>query len=120
MNVCVSQDPLLKVDPPHPPLNIECTIDVRYDVNKTNFAFNYNKRNFKYADYNLINGELILIDWINIFKNKNLNCAVEIFYEIINSIIDKYIPYKQIKLSKFPNWYSNYLKSILYTKENCS
>ena len=117
LNVYVNQDPLLKVDPSHPPLNIECIIDARYDVNKTNFAFDYTKRNFKLADYNVINNELLKFDWVDIFKNKNLSCAVNLFYDIINAIINKYIPFKQIKLSKFPVWYSQDLKTIIIKKK---
>lgn len=72
---------------------------------------------FKNADYTIINKEITCVDWEQIFQNKNAECAVDTFYEIIYGIICKYIPSKIVKASAYPAWFNTSLIHIFNDKK---
>ena len=115
LNIEVTEciDPLLKIDKPHPPLDI--SINCNYNLSLRFSEFIYD---FKNCNYDLINIELNNINWSNLFNN--VNCAdtlLDIFYKKLNEIIHKHVPRKKVYLSTFPNWFSSDLiKAIILKK----
>jgi hypothetical protein len=74
--------------------------------------------NFHSANYEDINKELRDIDWGTYFCNISCEASVEKLYNLLNHLIDKYVPRRRLRsLSKSPAWYNKSLKKIL--KEKC-
>lgn len=71
---------------------------------------------FKY-NYEDINFSLASLSWVNLFKDLNINQAVDLFYSIIYEIVDIFVPKKIRCLSKYPLWFSRNLKNLIFKKK---
>ncbi|KAG7298080.1 hypothetical protein JYU34_018850 [Plutella xylostella] len=106
MHITVNKnpEPLVKEDDHHPTLSLH--IDILPSSNiKTK---SYIKQFFK-ANYDVINEEIINIDWKTEFDNCNLDAAVDKFYDIIDEIIGNHVPTK-IKPAKVTREKAKYHK----------
>ena len=106
-------DPLVKVDKPHPPLYIKINYKLENFVQYNEIIYD-----FKNCDYKIINLELSKIKWSDLFHNiKNIDELVKIFYNKINETILNHVPKKNIHSSNFPKWYSKELISAIISKK---
>lgn len=73
--------------------------------------------NYRRGDYGKINEELSNINWTDLFSNTDIENAVQLFYNKLYSLRDKYIPTRTIKSKNvFPPWYSKELIKIIKEK----
>ena len=72
---------------------------------------------FGNGDYHSLNNFLASVDWTSCFSNKNVDTKVSIFYDILFTGINYYIPKKTIKSgSSYPIWFNRDLKNLCYQK----
>lgn len=118
-NVQVNNEtPLVPLDSHHPALHILFTVgfiksrtnsyqpDVR-SVETRKPAYNFAKANFEslYKDLSEYN-------WGKLYENKCVNVSVSQFYCILYELLDKHVPKRSTKPSKFPPWYNKQLISL--------
>ncbi|KAG5896850.1 hypothetical protein JTB14_024189 [Gonioctena quinquepunctata] len=97
ITVMKAADILIPEDSHHPPL--ECNLPLKITNEHSSSA--------------AIRSSLEAIDWDGAFHGKKLSDKVSIFYDILYSIIDRFVPQK-----KFPCWHSPELKELLYEKKS--
>ncbi|CAH0730476.1 unnamed protein product, partial [Brenthis ino] len=119
IKVSKSLDVLSKLDPHHPPLDVEIIQQSNSCLNSIPFATHA----FKKADYNKVNSELRRIDWVFEFRCSNdVNVMVETFYRIINKVTttnnDTTIPKLRPKTKRHPVWFTHSLIKLIREKEN--
>ncbi|XP_045459260.1 uncharacterized protein LOC123669713 [Melitaea cinxia] len=107
-------DILSSVDSYHPPIEINLTFEKQKPLKpKTNTVLQFYK-----ADYNSIREKLLSVDW-----NEKLDLSLtvdeitQIFYSVINNIIQEEIPKKRPTKNNYPVWYTISLIKILKEKE---
>ena len=112
-----SLDPLVKIDVKHPPLSINCDIEIKETLKIKEKIYNYKKANYnnRILEMNKINWNLILNN-----NNNNVDTSVEIFYNEIFKLINTYVPKTTISVSNFPSWYSYELKKSIILKKKKS
>lgn len=72
-----------------------------------NLKLNNKKRlNFARCDYDSIRHDLELLDWHNLLSSSDVDECVNIFYEQLFVIINKYTPLTAMRSNKYPVWYS--------------
>ena len=87
--------------------------------NKINFINDTRKnKNFFIANYSIINHQLFLINWDELFVNKDLETNLNDFYSIINNLIDIHVSLVIRKTTSFPNWYTKELIKLTRIKKN--
>jgi len=106
--------PLVKIDNYHPALILEYTLNSKQNVCSKNnsFTYNYSKANF-YALYK----EFATTNWNELYFIKDINLAVQYFYDKLYSALDLHVPKYQTRNSKYPHWYSLDLKKMISKKE---
>jgi len=119
-NVFVSKsvNPLVTCDTYHPGLLISIQIIVNKPIEYDLCMYNFFK-----CIYEDINLSLASINWSNLFKDLNINQAVELFYSIIYEIIVIFVPKIIICHSKYAVWFSRNLNDLIFKKKlhiNCS
>lgn len=72
---------------------------------------------FNRGDYSSINRELSNIDWVTEFSSRNLEECISLFYNNVNTLIDKYIPSKIATSNAYPVWYTAPLKKLINEKQ---
>lgn len=107
--------PLVPEDAHHRALELSLTIELTQPVNSTPlYAFN-----FPVADFNSINLELNKIDWGALFASSDVETCTKSFYDILNDLINKYVPRKLVRSSRSsPLWHNRPLKKLLNEKKN--
>lgn len=112
MSVGRSGFPLVPEDAHHPSLEIHVNLTVTRGL----VSGPYTKILFSDANYDLINVLIDQYDWNTILQSENVNDNVNVFYNILRSIIDSNIPKKQINKSTYPIWFSRYTKYVIRQK----
>lgn len=107
-------DPLVEVDPYHPPLSIE--IPISYTVNNAGSRKLY--WNFKKANYLGICTQLNLVNWSSIFQGKDVNDCVKCFYDYMYDAIQRYVPVNLTKRLSYPKWCSSTLIKLIEKKKS--
>ena len=98
---CLSSEyHLLKHETHHPAFEIRIHENFQNKQNEAEYETKY--RNFLGADYDLINNELLNIDWEDVLVGNDLDSDVNKFYNNINSIISQNVELKTRKISKHP------------------
>lgn len=114
----MSDDPILKVDPLHPPLTFEFQVYNHIkslDNNSCTEQLCFKKANFIGLKEHFNN-----VDWSIINENKtSLNNQIEYFYDVLNSGINQFVPLVKIGNFKFPPWFSQDLKNKTLSKKAC-
>lgn len=74
-------------------------------------------RRFYHADYSAIDAELSRVEWNSCLVAGDVVTAVDGFYTIVNSIIDKHVPSKMVSCSnRYPVWYTRPLIKLINDK----
>ncbi|CAG5053275.1 unnamed protein product [Parnassius apollo] len=82
-----------------------------------NLKLNNKKRlNFARCDYDSIRHDLELLDWHNLLSSSDVDECVNIFYEQLFVIINKYTPLTAMRSNKYPVWYSKPLIKCIEEK----
>lgn len=67
--------------------------------------------NFRKADYHSLYLSLSTVQWDEIYACKDVDIAVNIFYDLIGKCFDRYVPYKKSYNSnpryQYPTWYTS-------------
>ncbi|XP_050516568.1 uncharacterized protein LOC126891435 [Diabrotica virgifera virgifera] len=72
---------------------------------------------FRNGDYFSINNYLASINWEGLFLSGTADSMVVIFYDIIYSLIEHFVPLKKYKISTFPSWFSSELRNLIVCKK---
>jgi hypothetical protein len=96
-------DALLPPDEHHPPF---CVLFPGKEKNYNIIRKPYVKLCFGSANYDNIKKDLSDIDWNHLLLNKGAEEAVSSFYETLYTTIDKNVPKKNVKTSKYPYWFT--------------
>lgn len=109
----IRTDPLSKVDPFHPPLEIAI-----HNVKLQTLNFNPQViYDFNKAPYNQINQTLSFIDW-QFIDIEDLDLSVEMFYSCLFQVIDFFVPKKKLYYSTFPSWVSKQTQALISRKKS--
>lgn len=103
--------PLVVEDSYHPSISIS----LLKQINLMEVNDSQKKLNFRKANYSQINEALSSIDW-QFLDPLSINDAIDKFYNVINTIIEQYVP-KKGKGGKYPFWYKPNLIALLKNKE---
>ena len=101
-----SKEVLTSIDSYHPPVLFTISLVSTYRW-KPLFAY----RNFRRANYDVINQELSRIYWDNEFGDLNVDCKLDHFYGRLDALIERYVPLKSRKPFDYPSWSSHDLTS---------
>lgn len=117
-NTCCStghlKDPLLPVDPHHPPFVITAPVSLPIQMMKRKPI---NKYNFRKANYDLINKHMNEVNWSALFDNLPSEEAVEAFYSMLSDIISPLVPLARTRSLDFPIWFTPQLVKIFKKKQ---
>ena len=95
---------LLKHETHHPAFEIRIHENFQNKQNEAEYETKY--RNFLGADYDVINNELINIEWEDALIGNDFDRDINKFYDIINSVITQNVELKTRKVSKHPKWFN--------------
>lgn len=115
INVIATENNIVPLDPYHPPLVSECTINDTIKHSCSNQLY-YDFVKANYYDMNII---LAKFDWSNLYKIKDVNIALDLFYDILLNTIEKTVPKKQTYTHTFPPWFSSELRMLIHEKKRC-
>lgn len=110
----LAEEVLLDCDAYHPALNF--FIPVKTEAVEF-MQYNYYCFNFSQANFVGINDYLGSIDWSEILNFDCVNAALDVFYSVIFGALEIFVPKRVIKNRKFPLWFSNELKSLVFEKK---
>lgn len=106
--------PLSTPDRHHP--SIEIFVNIARSKNmKTKTA---RLPNYRKCDTSKCIEQLNSTDWTQVLNHTDVDLDVESFYEILNGIINKNTPLKNVGLTDYPVWFSESLKSCINEKNN--
>ncbi|CAK1593267.1 unnamed protein product [Parnassius mnemosyne] len=111
VNVNHCLDPLVLEDQHHKALIIFVNFDVQPLTRNKLTSYSYNK-----GDYNQINLDISSVNWEEVLSRGNVDDAVELFYETIYNIRDKYIPSRIQCNSKYPPWFNHAIVRLIKEK----
>lgn len=97
----------------HPALEISAQIDKSIALPEKVFA----THNFRKANYMEIRDKIRAVDWSTELSGDDVNLMVARFYEILNKIIDSYVPKTKTRNTKHPVWFTKILISLIKEKE---
>ncbi|CAK1549470.1 unnamed protein product [Leptosia nina] len=119
VSVKEADEPLVLVDPYHPPLLIELDYP-RYTRIGRDVLHNWESRtaagrskltwNFYKADFASLYHSLSLVDWGDVYNMRNPEHALAALYDILNNILDKHVPRKSNAKNhkcSYPEWYTS-------------
>ncbi|XP_045474945.1 uncharacterized protein LOC123680871 [Harmonia axyridis] len=106
-----ASDELISCDPHHPPL----CFDIPFEKIKTERDCEY-FRDFKAANFEGIISCLSQTDW-NLLIDNDMASSITAFYEVINHIINEYVPKRLKPKNSFPHWFSADLKKLISSKK---
>lgn len=106
-------EPLVPLDPYHKALIISIQfIPFARLESASHLKYFYNR-----ANYDLINAELLSINWDNEFSHRTLDQCVEFFYNKFRLIRDQHVPSKLVTSGTYPIWYTSPLKKAIREKK---
>lgn len=113
INVLPLDNSIVPLDKHHPILTTEYTIpDCGNHTRSNTLYLDYRKANYK--DMNFIFGNN---DWSCVYKENNINIALNNFYKIVLDTIKKTVPEKISWNHKFPRWFSKELCILIKNKK---
>ncbi|XP_008483685.1 uncharacterized protein LOC113472006 [Diaphorina citri] len=116
MSLQMCDDPILKVDPLHPPLI--ATFQVSSHIKSSVSSTCTEQLCFKKTNFIQLKEHLNSIDWSIITENKtSLDNQIEYFYNVLNSSISQFVPLIKFGNFKFPLWFSQDLKNKTLSKK---
>ncbi|XP_047036688.1 uncharacterized protein LOC124642343 [Helicoverpa zea] len=109
-----SSCPLVPEDTFHPAIVVQA-VDILIPPLKLK---SFQKHFFGRGNYERINSELLEYDWgLVCDSGSGLDRVIEMFYSVINSVIDKYVPKSTVGGAySYPVWYSRALINVIKEK----
>ncbi|KAH9640841.1 hypothetical protein HF086_014427 [Spodoptera exigua] len=112
--VSAPTDVLSKLDVHHPPILCELSFT---HLKNPRYCNNRTKLNYHRADYVAIGEALEQVDWPSEFDPcMTVDQMVDIFYNLLYGLIERYVPKVPIKSTKYPYWFSRQLIKRLNEK----
>jgi hypothetical protein len=108
-------DPLLKIDIYHPPLQFSLNVP---DVNDLSSSQTVCRYNFKQCDFDNMNAFFERVDWTQVTSCNEMEYAVEAFYSILRDAISRFVPCTKIKERKKAPWITPNLKRLKNRKNS--
>lgn len=108
VGIVPATDIISRVDPHHPVIQINLSFPKTFTLP---YANSINKLSYFKADYKAIGEALNEIDW-SVKLNSGFSSVdemVDIFYEVLHSLIKKFVPFAKKPNLKYPYWFSNQL-----------
>lgn len=112
MSVDLSIKSLVPIDKPHPPLNINCVYNETGTLRKLPII----QKKFKRSNFIGISIALNNVNWNELFSNVSIDTAIEQFYNVLYTILDKLVPVYKIPKYKFPLWFDHNLRNLINEK----
>lgn len=107
VTVSKSHNTILNEDSYHPALDIELYFE-KSNKNIQNLQFNENlSYNFKKADFVSLYSHIINIDWLCLKQCVDVNDACDLFYEILYSLFDMYVPKTKPRNINYDPWFTH-------------
>ena len=103
---------LVRIDPHHPVINIDFLIPPQRCCNRPIHFLN-----FKAINISVFNDKVSSINWIYLFNCNSVDHYVQIFYDILEGIIDECVPKITIFSSSYPRWFPPELKMLNHRKK---
>ena len=70
------------------------------------------------CDFKAVNDELISIPWNDVLSLcMDLDCRIDKFHEVLNSIIDSHVPVQRTAVHNFPSWYTAELIALIINEK---
>lgn len=109
-------DSLVKVDKAHPPFEIEMFLEGATSASTT-YEPPQQFRNFRKANFKLIEKDLLKINWAETFAGTgDPNELLELYNAKIKEILDDHCPLRERKVHNYPQWISQNTIKALSTK----
>lgn len=110
----ICENPLLRLDNPHPALQFDMKIDseVLNDI-----AVDYNYFNFRLCNYKDLLYFYVSLDWNKLFEAQDVNQMIEFFYDNLFEGINMFTPMCRHKGKTFPKWMDMELKNLIFEKK---
>lgn len=104
VNVIRSDEPLVPEDSHHPTLSV--TVSLSCIVEHSNFihASDTVRYNFRLDNYLGLYNALSTTNWSRIAEFNDIKGACDYFYNVLNLLIDTYVPKTPVKQSSYPIW----------------
>lgn len=117
--VKISDEPLVKIDSPHPPLEVTFESEQRNTLHNNQSTFYSDTEIFCYRKANFLGLSNFInnIEWGNILIKQHIEYATELFYEKIKNGIDLFVPKIKLYEHKFPIWMTQELKNLIIQKK---
>lgn len=116
--VTESSDPIWKNEAFH--TAIEFSIFIHENANVLDNDLFESYFDFKNANYEDVSNKIEAIDWQTLLRNLDTERAVNVFYGVVNNIIETSIPKKQRKItnkSKLPAWHNKKISNLKNKKQ---
>ncbi|GJQ81419.1 hypothetical protein Trydic_g18283 [Trypoxylus dichotomus] len=107
--------PFVGEDPHHLALDILISLDLPSD--RLDFPSNTNLRyNFRKLDVPALCSELGAVDWDTLLDHGNVDCAVQIFYNRLYTVLDHCVPKIKSTNRHYPPWFTANVKRLKYER----
>lgn len=111
--VCQSFDIFVECDTYHPPLSINVPLNNKF----TNLKYSGTVYDFKKCDFDSICDYLQHQDWSFLHTISDLETIVNIFYKVLYTAIDTFVPKKKLYCSSYPVWFTKELIESIKNKK---
>ncbi|KAF9794626.1 hypothetical protein SFRURICE_014173 [Spodoptera frugiperda] len=104
VNVISDAEPLVPVDAYHPPLVIFISLlplkqTLAKPVSKSRVHSPNTEWNFRKADFQRLYSHIAGSDWSEVLQERDIDAAVDIFYNKLNNVINEHVPLKKNNLN---------------------
>ena len=110
----INCDPIVPVDLYHPSISLEIT--GFYDVHDP-YQYVQHRYNYSNIDFSVLRKDLCEVNWAEL-SYLSMTEAVNLFYDKLFEVTNKYCTLSKKISSSFPNWYSNELKQLIKQKKS--
>lgn len=114
ISVATAEVPLLNCDAYHPAL--KCELSLNFENGGT-ADFDYEYFDFKNANFHNLNYFMGSPDWDALLDLNNIDLILDTFYGFIYEAFHCCVPMRRSRKPKFPLWYSNELKNLIFGKK---
>jgi hypothetical protein len=105
--------PIVNIDAHHLPLEINFTVKSGFNyISNNEIKYNWDK-----ADYASIIKSLGNFNWTELLNNNRMDTNIELFYNIVYSLINQFVPTYFSYKSSFSSWFSNNFKHLIKLKK---
>lgn len=109
--------PLVPQDTYHPALDIVLSFENSSVRAHSSDSPPHTSYNLSAGDYVGMHHYLTSFDWALILESPDVNDQVMLFTQTVRKAMDTFIPLRTVTKSRFPNWFSSELKTLLKRKD---